>query len=60
MTDLNLKLVIVLTLTRYVVLGDKFVISVLVIVVFVVNEFSATSTMYPVIASPPVSDGGDH
>ena len=35
-------------------------ISVLVIVVFVENEFSTTFTLYPVIASPPVSDGGDH
>ena len=35
-------------------------ISVLIILVFVVNEFLATFTLYPVIASPPVSDGGDH
>ena len=35
-------------------------ISVLVTLVFVENGFLATFTMYPVIASPPVSDGGDH
>ena len=57
------KIVIALTLISYVVFeynSDNVPYLVMVVFVEIKILFPVTFTLYPVIASPPVSDGGDH